>query len=48
MILCRKPEETLNDFKQRLIEEVETDRLSAEDAFDAFEEAYLKEVENDN
>ena len=46
MIITRNLQETLEQFKQRLIEEIETGSLSAEDAFDAYEEAYQKDFCN--
>lgn len=43
MIICKNTKETLEQFKNRLIQEIATGRLSAEDAFDAYEEAVQKE-----
>jgi hypothetical protein len=43
MIPVRKEKESLVEFKVRLIEAVNKSEITAEDAFDAYEEAYLKE-----
>lgn len=44
MIITKELVETIEEFKRRLVEEVELGNLSAEDAFDAYEEAVQKEA----
>lgn len=45
MLSTRRPGETLQEYKERLIREVEMDQMSAEDAFDCYEEAVFNDAE---
>lgn len=44
MIIVRKKNEKLKEYKARLIEEVKSGRLDAENACEAYEEASLKDM----
>jgi hypothetical protein len=45
MIITKEQNENINQFKDRLIKEIEFGNITAEDAFDAYEEAFLKNIE---